>query len=154
MTRESYFLRVHFYPTTSGYRLKIKTAQGQTVVLNLLEQHLINPNGGFRADSALAYLCRYIGWYNKRAQGNTEKIVPLPTIFDRKVGVLLMGVLGILLLVDFGLRVLHPFKSGETMGLLIISLVMAAQLLGQKKNNDRYKHFLQNLQDEGSSMKV
>lgn len=129
-----------------GYRLSLRDTQGHSVALNLLEHQLVNSTDGLRSDSALAYLCRYIGWHNRQVEGDAEKIVLLPGLLSRKIGVMLGG-LGALLLVDFGIRWLHPAKTGSTVGLLAVMLVLMLQLLGQKKSDDRYAHYLRNLQE-------
>lgn len=133
----------------AGYRLTLRDVQGHSTVFNLLERQLLDSAGGFRADSALAYLCRYIGWHNTNAESNANQIEVLPTLFDRKVGVLLLAGLAVLTLVDVGLRVLHPVKAGGTAGTLIIALVLGLQLLGQKRSSERYKSYLLKLQEEG-----
>ena len=86
----------------AGYRLTLQDTRGHSEVFNILEQELVDSEGGFRADSALSNLCRSIGWYNKSVAGNADQIVLLPTIFDRKIGKWLLGAIGILFLVDLG----------------------------------------------------
>jgi hypothetical protein len=114
-----------------------------------LEQELVDSDGGFRADSALSHLCRTIGWYNKSVAGNAEQIVLLPTIFDRKIGKWLLGVIGVLFLVDLGIRGLHFPKASETLGILAAVFVLLLHSWGQKKNNDRYVNYIHRLEEEG-----
>lgn len=104
------------------------------MVLNLLERELLVPGDGIRPDLALAYLCRYIGWHNGQAVGEAQEIVLLPT--------LLAGKTGVMMLADLGLRWLHPVKAGSTVGVLILVIALALQLLGQKRNDDQYAHCL------------
>lgn len=82
----------------SGYRLKLWDTQGQSVAFNLLERELLTDTPGIRTNAGLAYLCQYIGRYNRRAQ--QEQIVLRPTLLSRKPGVVLLAVVGILVLVD------------------------------------------------------
>ena len=134
----------------AGYRLTLRDTQGHSTVFNLLEQQLVDSAGGFRGDSALSHMCRYIGWYNKKAEGSMGQVVLLPTIFDRKIGTLLLGAIGILLLVDLGMRALHPARTVETLGTLAMALMLGLHAWGQKRNNDRYINYLHKLEAEGS----
>jgi hypothetical protein len=132
-----------------GYRLKLQCATGQSIVFNLLEHQLVNPTNGVRPDSALAALCRYIGWHNRQATGGTTQIALRPGLLARKTGVVLLAGLGALVAADLGFRMLHPAISGETVGLLAGAVALALQVLGQKKNDDRYSRYLRTLQDQG-----
>ena len=130
-----------------GYRLTLREAQGHSVVLNLLEHQLVTSTDGVRADSALAYLCRYIGWHNQQAE--EERIVLQPGLLARKAGVVLLAGLGVLVLVDIGIQVLRPASKGTSLGVLAGAVALGLQVLGQKKINDRYSHYLQDFQAAG-----
>jgi hypothetical protein len=130
----------------AGYRLTLQDIQGHSEVFNILEQALVDSDGEFRADSALSHLCRYIGWYNKSMAGKAEQIVLLPTIFDRKIGKWLLGIIGVLFLFDIGIRGLHFPKASETLGTLAAVFVLCLHTWGQKRNNDRYTSYIHRLE--------
>jgi hypothetical protein len=137
----------------AGYRLKLREVQGHAVTVNLLENNLLLPESGLRPDSALAYLSRYIGWHNRQvaAGGEAPAIVYRPGLLCRKTGTVLFTILGILLLVDLLLRWQHPTAKGTSVGVLGGALTMGLQALGQKKQGDRYAHYLRELEATGIS---
>ncbi|MGI4823395.1 MAG: hypothetical protein ACRYFV_19460 [Janthinobacterium lividum] len=130
----------------SGYRLKLWDTQGQSVAFNVLEREIINSTPGIRPDAGLAYLCRYIGKYNRQAQ--QEQIVLRPPLLARKTGVVLV-VVGILALVDVVLWVQNLATRNNQIGVLAVTIILVLQALGKKQQNDRYDRYLQTLQEEG-----
>jgi hypothetical protein len=131
----------------SGYRLKLWDTQGQSVAFNLLERELIDSTPGIRPDTGLAYLCRYIGKYNRQAK--QEQIVLRPPLLARKTGVVLVVVIGILALVDVVLWVQNLATGKVHLKVLAAMVVLVLQVLGQKQQNDRYYRYLHTLQEEG-----
>jgi hypothetical protein len=131
----------------SGYRLKLWDTQGQSVVFNLLERELLTDTPGIRTDTGLAYLCQYIGRYNRQAQ--QEQIVLRPPLLSRKPGVVLLAVVGILVLVDVAFWVQNLATRNVHISVLAGAIVLVLQVLGQKKQNDRYARYLHALQEEG-----
>lgn len=132
-----------------GYRLKLQCTNGQRIVFNFLEYQLVNPAKGLRRDSALASLCQYTGWHNRQAGSETNQIILRPGLLARRTGVVLLAGLGALVVADVGFRLLYPAAKGETVGLLVGAVALALQVLGQKKNDDRYGRYLQTLQEQG-----
>lgn len=132
-----------------GYRLKLQYTSGQYIVFNFLENQLVDPTKGLRRDSALASLCQYIGWHNRQVGGKANQIVLWPGLLARKTGVALLAGLGALAVAGVGFRLLYPAARGETVGLLVGAVALALQVLGQKKNDDRYGRYLQTLQEQG-----
>jgi hypothetical protein len=131
----------------SGYRLKLWDTQGQSVAFNVLEREIIDSTPGIRPDAGLAYLCRYIGKYNRQAQ--QEQIVLRPPLLARKTGLVLVVVIGILILVDVVFWVQNLATGKVHLKVLAAMVVLVLQVLGQKQQNDRYTRYLHTLQEEG-----
>lgn len=136
----------------AGYQLKLREVQGHPLTVNVLETELLVPDSGLRPDSALAYLSRYIGWHNQQvmAAGQGEPIVYRPSLLCRQTGTVLLSLLGILLLVDLWIRWQHPTTKGAHVGVLFGALATGMQVLGQRKQEQRYARYVLALQAPGS----
>jgi hypothetical protein len=127
-----------------GYRLKLWDSQGNTEAFIFLEKKLLNDESDLRPDLALAYLCRYIGRHNRQA---AYPITYRPTLLARKAGTILLTCLGLLLAVDLWLRWQH--RNTKSIFTCLAAVTLALQVLGQKKQNDRYARYLQAWEAEG-----
>jgi hypothetical protein len=117
----------------SGYRLKLWDTQGQSVAFNVLEREIIDSTPGIRPDAGLAYLCRYIGKYNRQAQ--QEQIVLRPPLLARKTGVVLVVVIGILALVDVVLWVQNLATGKVHLKVLAGMIVLVLHTLQEEGHN-------------------
>lgn len=135
----------------AGYQLKLRDVQGHCVTLNVLEEEVVLPEGGLRPDSALAYLSRYIGWYNRQvaAAGETALITYRPSLLTRQTGTVLFTAWGLLLLVDLWLRWQHPTAKGTSLSVLGGALVLGLQALGHRQQGQRYARYLRDLEAAG-----